>query len=64
MVLLYARVESDGRVSHLRALSAPSVALAQASLDAVAHWKYTPQMCGSTPVTSETTIRIVFTIGG
>jgi len=62
-VLLYARIESDGTVSHLSQLSAPSASLAQASLDAVSRWKYTPDMCGNTPETTETLIMVVFTLG-
>jgi TonB family protein len=63
MVKLYARIDSDGSVSHLRALSAPSVALAQASLDAVAQWKYTPTLCGNTPAAIESIITVEYSLG-
>lgn len=63
-VFLYARIESDGAISHLKALSGPSAGLAQAALDAVAQWKYTPEMCGNTPETTETIIEVIFTLGG
>jgi hypothetical protein len=57
---VYARIEIDGTTSHLRALSAASVPLAQAALNAVAQWKWTPELCGKTPVTFETVVSVFY----
>ncbi|MGA8767012.1 MAG: energy transducer TonB [Candidatus Acidiferrales bacterium] len=57
---VYMRVETDGTTSHLRALSAPSVPLAQAALNAVTQWKWTPELCGNTPVKVESIISVFY----
>jgi hypothetical protein len=57
---VYTRVETDGTTSHVRALSAASVPLAQAALDAVAQWKWTPELCGETPVAFETVVSVFY----
>jgi TonB family protein len=64
VVMIYARIETDGTVSHLRILSSPSPALARASLEGVKSWTYTPASCGGTPVRTETIITTVFSLGG
>jgi TonB family protein len=60
IVSLYARIEPDGTVSHLRTLGSPSPSLERAAKEAVAQWKYKPRVCGGTPVTDETVIDSVF----
>lgn len=62
-VTLYARIEADGTVDHLKVLSAPSPDLGNAASIAVAAWKYKPRMCGDTPQRTEMAITILFTIG-
>lgn len=62
-VTLYARIEADRTVDHLKVLTAPSPDLANAALAAVAAWKYKPRMCDDTPERTETVITILFTIG-
>jgi TonB family protein len=62
-VSLYLRIETDGSVSHLTILQAPSPALGQASVDAVKHWKYKPRTCGGVPATDETVLQVTYTLG-
>jgi TonB family protein len=63
LVSLYLRIETDGSVSHLTILQAPSPALGQASVDAVKHWKYKPRTCGGVPATDETVLQVTYTLG-
>jgi TonB family protein len=59
-VILYGRIELDGTVSHVRALSSPSPELAQAATDAATQYKYTPASCGGVPIRTEANITAVF----
>jgi TonB family protein len=45
IVSVYARIESDGTISHLESLQSPSASLEQATLQAVGRWKYSPRSC-------------------
>jgi TonB family protein len=64
VVTVYARIETDGSVSHLKALQIPYPALAQATIDAVGRWKYKPRTCGGTPVREEKIIQVSYALGG
>jgi TonB family protein len=64
VVTVYARIEADGSVSHLKALQIPYPALAQATIDAVGRWKYKPRTCGGTPVREEKIIQVSYALGG
>lgn len=59
-VTIYERIEADGSVSHLHLLSAPSPALAQSAMDAVAKFRYKPPTCGGAPIRMETVATVVF----
>lgn len=61
-VTLYGRIETDGSVSHLKALGASSMDLVQSSLDAVAQWKYSPPVCRNVPVITETVITVIYSM--
>jgi len=60
LVILYVRIETDGKVSRLKPLRSPSPALAETTLEAVAQWKYKPRTCGGTPVKEETVLTVFF----
>ncbi len=59
-VLLYARIEPDGSLTHIKTLYSSSSVLERASLEAVEKWRYTPASCQGTPVKAETVIEFSF----
>ena len=62
-VELHATISTNGTIKDLRAVSGP-VMLRQAAVDAVRNWRYKPYKLNNQPVEVETTINIVFTLGG
>jgi TonB family protein len=62
-VVLQARISKDGTVESLRVVSGPPM-LQQAALDAVKSWRYRPYRINDEPVEVETTVSVVFTLGG
>jgi TonB family protein len=62
-VELHATISTNGRIKDLQAVSGP-VMLRQAALDAVRNWRYKPFRLNNQPVEVETTINVVFTLGG
>ena len=62
IVSVYARVETDGTLSHLKSLRSPSASLEQATLQAVGRWKYSPRTCEGLPVKEETIIDVTYTL--
>lgn len=63
-VVVYATVEADGSLSHLKVLQSPSPALQQATLDALRSWKYKPRVCGNVPVREEMLIQVEYALRG
>ncbi len=61
-VVLTAIIGEDGRVEMLHYVSGPPL-LVQAALDAVRQWRYAPTLLNGRPVSVETTITVVFTLG-
>jgi len=59
LVVLDALIAADGTVKRLRPIAGPEV-LAQAALDAVRNWRYTPCRSGGQAVEVETTISVDF----
>jgi TonB family protein len=59
-VATYLRIETDGTVSHLHVLSAPSPDLAQAAIDALAQFRFTPATCAGMPIRTEGVSGAVF----
>jgi protein TonB len=62
-VELHATIATDGTIKDLHAVSGP-VMLRQAALDAVRSWRYKPYKLNNQPVEVETTINVVFSLGG
>jgi protein TonB len=62
-VELHATIATNGTIKDLRAVNGP-VMLRQAAVDAVKNWRYQPYKLNNQPVEVETTINIVFTLGG
>jgi protein TonB len=62
-VALAATIAKDGTIVNLRVVSGPAV-LQQAALDAVRQWLYRPYLLNGEPVEVETSVNVIFTLGG
>jgi periplasmic protein TonB len=62
-VVLHAIIGTDGTVQDLQYVSGPPL-LMRSALDAVKQWRYRPTMLNGEPVQVDTTISVVFTLGG
>jgi periplasmic protein TonB len=62
-VALAATISKTGTIVNLRVVSGPPM-LQQAALDAVSNWRYRPYLLNGQPVDVETTINVIFTLGG
>ena len=62
-VVLDVRVKGDGKVRSAKAVSGPPM-LQQAAMDAVRTWRYKPYLLNNEPVEVETTVNVIFTLGG
>jgi protein TonB len=62
-VVLQATISKAGTIQNLRVISGPLM-LQQAALDAVRSWRYKPYLLNGEPVEVETTVNVVFNLGG
>jgi protein TonB len=62
-VVLQATISKTGSIEGLRVISGPAM-LQQAALDAVKTWRYKPYLLNNDPVEVETTVNVIFTLGG
>lgn len=62
-VVLHAVIGKDGSVEELQYVSGPA-ALMRNAMDAVRQWRYQPTLLDGNPVEVDTTISVVFTLGG
>jgi protein TonB len=62
-VILQATISKAGTIENLRVVGGPAM-LQQAALDAVRTWRYRPYLLNNEPVEVETTVNVVFTLGG
>jgi protein TonB len=62
-VILHAIIAKDGTVEDLQYISGPGL-LMKSAMDAVRMWRYKPTMLNGEPVEVDTTISVVFTLGG
>lgn len=62
-VILHAIIAKDGTVEDLQYISGPAL-LMKSAMDAVRMWRYKPTMLNGEPVEVDTTISVVFTLGG
>jgi len=62
-VILQATISKEGTITNLRVVGGPAM-LQQAALDAVRTWRYRPYLLNNEPVEVETTVNVVFTLGG
>jgi protein TonB len=62
-VVLQATISKTGTIEGLRVISGPAM-LQGAATDAVKSWRYRPYLLNGEPVEVETTVNVVFTLGG
>jgi periplasmic protein TonB len=62
-VSLAATISKTGTIENLRVVSGPPM-LAPAAVDAVQTWRYRPYLLNGEPVEVETTVRVIFNLGG
>jgi hypothetical protein len=62
-VVLHAIVAKDGTIQHLDFVSGPPL-LMKSAMDAVGQWVYKPTLLNGDPVEVDTTISVIFQLGG
>jgi periplasmic protein TonB len=62
-VVLHAIIAKDGTIQELTYVSGPPLLMRNA-MDAVRQWRYNPTLLNGEPVEVDTTISVVFTLGG
>ncbi len=62
-VELHATISKNGTIKDLHVVSGPAM-LRQAAVDAVRTWRYKPYRLNNEPTEVETTINVIFTLGG
>jgi protein TonB len=62
-VVLQATISKTGTIENLRVVSGPPM-LTQSALEAVRTWRYKPYQLNGEPVEVETTVNVVFNLGG
>jgi TonB family protein len=62
-LVLQVDISKTGSIENLRVISGPAM-LQQAALDAVKTWRYRPYLVNNQPVEVETTVNVIFTLGG
>ena len=62
-VLIAATISRTGVIENLRVVSGPPM-LAPAAEEAVRTWRYRPYLLNGEPVEVETTVRVIFSLGG
>jgi protein TonB len=62
-VVLQATISKSGGIENLRVISGPPM-LQQAAMEAVRSWRYKPYLLNGDPVEVETTVNVVFNLGG
>jgi TonB family protein len=62
-VVLHITIGKDGRVTNAQAISGPNE-LRKTSIDAVLQWEYRPFLIAGEPTEVETSLPVIFTIGG
>jgi protein TonB len=62
-VRLHAIIAKDGSIQELQVMSGHAL-LQQAALDAVRQWRYRPTLLNGEPVEVDTTIDVIFSLGG
>lgn len=63
-VFVYCVIGVDGRLHNIRVLSAPDIGLANSAVAAMERSEYVPEICHGTPVPVETSLTMIYKLGG
>lgn len=63
VVILAARIGTDGRAHDLEVLASPSPLLTESAIEAAKTWEYKPYLLNGKPVEAETVLDVHFTLG-
>jgi TonB family protein len=63
-VAIDATIGKDGRTRELHVLTSPDKSLSGSALKAVHTWRYRPYLLNGDPVEVQTTINVVYNLGG
>lgn len=63
-VILQATIGKDGKIYDLHVILSPSPLLSDSAKEAVSHWEYKPYLLNGEPVEVETTVNVIYTLGG
>ena len=63
-VILHATIGKDGKIYDLHVILSPSPLLSDSAKEAVSHWEYKPYLLNGEPVEVETTVNVIYTLGG
>jgi protein TonB len=61
--VIQATISKNGTIENSHAVSGPTM-LRQAALDAVKSWRFRPYLLDGEPVEVDTTVNVVFNLGG
>ena len=62
-VVLDVTISTTGEVEDLKVVSGPAM-LQEAAMDAVRTWRYRPYLLNGQPVEVQTTVNVIFALGG
>jgi len=62
-VVLQATISKQGTIENLHVVSGPAM-LQQSAIEAVKQWRYRPYLLNNEPVEVDTTVNVIFTLGG
>ena len=62
-VVLQATISKTGTIENLKVVSGPAM-LQESAMDAVRQWRYKPYLLNNEPVEVDTTVNVIFTLGG
>ena len=63
-VLLQAIIGKEGKIHDLHVILSASPLLSDSAMEAVSHWEYKPYLLNGEPVEVETTVNVIYTLGG
>ena len=63
-VVLDVIIGKDGAVENIRVQKTPAESLAKSAVEAVRTWRYRPYLLNGDPIEVETTVNVVYTLGG
>jgi TonB family protein len=63
-VVLEATISKDGVIENLQVVKSPDKRLSESALEAVHTWRYRPYLLNGNPIEVDTTINVIYSLGG